>query len=919
MSRLILIVLSLLPAVAQTKFEYWPGASYDPSVPTFQKVLGYQPGDRISSHAQIMRYFDALASARPNQIKLHEYAKSWEGRKLIYAVVGSEAHLRRLDEIRAAMRRLTDPRKTPEAEAKKLMASLPAIIWLAYGVHGNEISSPDASMLAAYHLLAARKDKMVDDILANVLVILVPTQNPDGRDRFVHHFEAAEGLDPDPHPASAEHIENWPGGRTNHYYFDLNRDWIALTQPEIRGQVHALLDWYPLVYVDLHEMGSDSTYYFAPEAVPYNPHLTSDQRASLDWFGKNNARWFDNFGFSYFTREVYDAFYPGYGASWPCYYGGVAMTYEQASTRGLVMRRSDDRVFHFRDTVRQHFVASISTAETAARNREKLLANFYRYRQTAIEEGSKESVREYILPRRGDTSLVDKLASLLTEQAVEVKRATGSFTVGGKEYPAGSYVVPLAQPAKRLARVLLDANVPMEEKFMQEQERRRRKKLGDEIYDVTAWSLPLLYNIEAVAAAEGAQGSFELVKPGLPQGKVNGKATVAYLAPWGTVAAGRFLTAALRADLEVLSTDKPFTQNGRTFPGGTIIVKVKDNPASVHETVAKLAAASGAEIVATDTGWVEDGVNFGSRHVAHLRKPVIALAWDQPTSSGSGGQTRFVLERQFNYPVTPVRTQSLATADLSKFQVIILPDSGFGPGYSTALGINGPRRLRDWVGAGGTLIALGAGATAFLADSRVGMLSIQQESLARPGEPQAPQRAPQAPAAGAGGAGTPAAAPGTAPAAPQPDRVPGKILAKEEDYLKAIQPDSEPPDQQPGVIARARTDPDHWLTAGVAPTVNAVLAGRSIFTPIKLDKGVNAALFLGPDQLLASGYMWEENRKQLAYKPLVVVQREGRGNIIAFTADPNYRAFVDGMNLVFLSAVFRGPAHTTIGGRPSER
>ena len=233
-----------------------------------------------------------------------------------------------------------------------------------------------------------------------------PTQNPDGRDRFVHNFEIAEGLEPNASPLAAEHNEPWPGGRTNHYYFDLNRDWISLNHPETLGRVKVLQEYFPPVFVDLHEMGSNTTYYFAPEAIPYNPHLARDQRESLQLFGKNNAKWFDRYGFSYFTREVFDAFYPGYGASWPSYYGSVAMTYEQASARGLVVRRSDESVMHFRDTVRHHFVASIATSETAAINREQLLADFYAYRQSAIEEGRSEEIRSYILPRRldGNTS-----------------------------------------------------------------------------------------------------------------------------------------------------------------------------------------------------------------------------------------------------------------------------------------------------------------------------------------------------------------------------------------------------------------------------------------------------------------------------------------------------------------------------------
>ncbi len=898
MRKRLLISMSLCavlawPLAGQSRFEFWPGATYDPRIPTYRQVLGYEAGERLTWHAGLMKYLEALAGAT-KQVRIIEYAKSWEGRKLVYAAVGSEANLRKLDEIRAGMQRLADPRRTDEAEARRLINTLPAVVWLAYGVHGNEMSSPEAALLTAYHLLGARKDKMVDDILANVLAVIVPTQNPDGRDRFVHHFEQAEGLEPDAQPAGAEHVENWPGGRSNHYLFDLNRDWFALTQPEIRGQVRALLEWFPLVYVDLHEMGADSTYYFAPEANPYNPHLTREQRESLEWFGRNNARWFDRFGFDYFTREVFDAFYPGYGASWPCYHGAIAMTYEQASTRGLLVRRSDETLLHFRDTVRHHFTASLASLETAARHRQRLLEQFYRYRKTAIEEGEREKIREYILPRRGDTAAVDKLAAILGEQGVEVKRAAAAFRNAGQEYPAGTYVVPLAQPAKRLIRTLLDRDVPMDEKFLKEQERLRKKKLPDEIYDVTAWSLPVSFNVEAIAAAEVSQGSFEPVRPErIPPGRVSGQASVAYLAPWGTQAAGRLLAAALRQDLDVLASDKPFTLAGRNYPAGTLIFKVQDNPADLPQALEKLARATGSELVAADSGWVEEGVNFGSRYVFRLRKPAVALAWDRPTSSMSAGWTRFVLEREFNYPVSAVRTPSLATADLSRFQVLILPDAA-RDGYAQALGTRGAERLKNWVAAGGTLIGFG-GAVSFLADPKVGLLAVTQEELPRETKVERPK-----------------------PEAAKEARTAGKLLATEEDYRKAIQAETELPDRTLGVMARARLDPDHWLTAGLGETVNALVSGRAIFTPIKLDKGVNAAVFLGPDQLLASGYLWEENRKQLAYKPLIMVQREGRGLVIGFTADPNFRAYLDGMRLLFAGAVFRGPAHTRGAGPPEE-
>ena len=267
---------------------------------------------RLDTHVRdAIRYFEVLESAVPGQVSVHRYATSWEGRDLVYVVVSSAAIMARLDAITDGMQRLRDPRATSASAAAEIMNTQPAVTWLSYGVHGNEISSTDAAMLTAYHLVASRGDERIDRILAETVVVIDPIQNPDGRDRFIHSFEMAEGPVPLADRLAAEHDEPWPSGRVNHYLFDLNRDWFIMTQPETRGRIEAIQEFYPVAFVDAHEMGSDQTYYFAPDAVPYNPHLAEDQRASLELFGRTNARWFDRFGIDYFTREVYDAFYPG--------------------------------------------------------------------------------------------------------------------------------------------------------------------------------------------------------------------------------------------------------------------------------------------------------------------------------------------------------------------------------------------------------------------------------------------------------------------------------------------------------------------------------------------------------------------------------------------------------------------------------
>ena len=885
---------------AQDDFVFWPNADYDAAIPTVESVLGYKSGERITWHRDAVRYFEALASAAPDRLSVHRYATSWEGRELIYVVVSSPENMARIDDIKSGMQRLRNAGSISSADAASIIRSQPAVTWLSYAVHGNEISSTDAAMLTAYHLLASRGDDRVDDIMRDTVVIIDPMQNPDGRDRFVHHFEMSVGLVPDADRQSAEHDEPWPGGRTNHYLFDLNRDWFILSQPETRGRINAIQEWYPVAFVDAHEMGPDSTYYFAPEAVPYNPHLAADQRASLELFGKTNARWFDRFGLDYYTREVFDAFYPGYGASWPSYFGSIAMTYEQARARGLVMRQYDGTEMSYAFTVRNHFVTSLGTAETVANHREKFLQEFYEYQLSAIDEGSRGDVRAYILPTQSDQAGANKLAGLLVRQGAEVGVATQAFRACGRSYEAGSYVINLAQPAKRLIRTLLDTDVSMDADFLAEQERRRAKGLPDEIYDVTAWSMPLMMNIESHVcnrsiAVNTRAASAEIQQPGTVSG---GNASVAYLVPWGEATAVRFLANALRNGLVVKSSDKAFTHQGTRYASGTLIVAVADNDAGVHAAVRDLAAITGANLVSVDNSWVSDGPNFGSDNVVRHNLPKVAIAWDPPTNIYSAGNTRFVIERQFDLPVTPIRTRQIATSDLSRYDVLILP-TAYEEGYGPTLGEAGTQSLKDWVSAGGVLIGVG-NANRYLADANVDLTSIRRENAVVEEDDEKD---------GNGGSGDKANADTNGGDEEKEATVDGTYLTSDSEYESSITPEKKDPDSVGGVLVRAGVDPDHWLGAGVAPTLNVLVRGSDIYTPIRLDEGVNVARFHAADDLLASGYIWDENRKQLAYKPFVVVQPVERGFVIVFTQDPNVRAYIDGLNVIFMNAIFRGAAH----------
>src|SRR5512143_1605845 len=389
------------PVAAETR--------YDPRIPTLKAVVGHDLGAEITSPEQIAAYLKALAEAAPDRARVVEYAKSEEGRPLHVLVIGSPERMARLDDVKKGLRALADPRGLAPQEAERLVEELPAVVWLLHAVHGNEISSSDAALALAHHLLAAEGDPDVDLVRREALVLIDPLQNPDGRARFLGTNALAQGPSPDPEPLAAEHDEPWPGGRANHYLFDMNRDWFALTQPETRGRLELYLEWRPQVVADLHEMGGDSTYYFAPPATPLNPHFSRAQQQWLDAFGRAIAARFDAAGEAYFVREVFDSFYPGYGESWPMAQGAVGRTVERASARGLRFRREDGSELRYLDGIRNHFRAALATAGTAARGREKLLRDFLEFRRSAVREGSDGAVRQYVISG-ADPSRLRRLA-----------------------------------------------------------------------------------------------------------------------------------------------------------------------------------------------------------------------------------------------------------------------------------------------------------------------------------------------------------------------------------------------------------------------------------------------------------------------------------------------------------------------------
>ena len=849
------------------------GTQPSADVPDTHQLFGYRWGDEISSHAQVARYLRALSDAAPGKTRLVQYGKSYEHRSLNYLVISSPQNIERIEEIQSNVLRLSDPRSCTPAQAKTLYEQTPAIVWLAYCVHGNEISPTDAALLTAYHLVADSSEA-TQKLLDQLVVIIDPLQNPDGRDRFVNVFRESRGLFNQSNPYSNEHTERWPGGRANHYWFDMNRDWFRHSQQETRAKVAAYLKWQPQIYVDAHEMGRNSTYYFPPPADPKNPYLLASQ---ADWFsklGRHQGGWFDRFGFGYVTREIFDAFYPGYGSEWPTMQGGLGVLWEQASARGAIVERDDETELTYRNGVRNHYVSGLATLEFASQHRQQLLESFYGNKSRAVELGTGGEVKHYFIPR-DKPDRAEQFVQMMHRNGIEVRQLTEELkvrckrtqadSVGEKTFAAGTYHIQVAQPTARLLRALMDRSVEMDEKFLRRQLERNQLRLGSEIYDVTAWSMPLAFDLDCFACKDTIEVASELLKPveeregqtDLPAAKV------AYLVP-GSDGAVKALAAWLQQGVRVHVNDEPFTLGGREYNRGTLILKVAENDDQLNSKIQEVQRAIGNfDVIATDTAFVESGAHMGGPDVKWVKPPKVLLVVNRPTNS-SCGHTWYLFDQVLKYPTTRVNGRDFSAIDLNRFNVIVLPDGRYSS--STGFSESRAKALSEWVRDGGTLITL-RGATSWATGEKIGLLKNQLLQREVP------------------------------------------VAKKSEDASEKVKPEKVSPDSAPGAFLHANVYQKHWVTYSYRPELDVFYSGNIILSPLSELDGRSLVTFAKKDDLMTSGFCWPNTLDLLAETPFLVSRSSGRGQVIAFVDDPNFRAMYPALQRLFINAVMFGPGH----------
>ena len=901
------------PGLGDYNVPFFKGGSYRADIQSPTEFLGFELGGRSITHSEVMSYFTYLSETASNA-QLNVYAHSFEGRELVYLVVTSEKNFDRLEEIRSQMADLAHL-KVNTTQAEKLIKALPTIAWLGYGIHGDEVSSVDASVYLAYQLLAGR-DRTTRNILDNMVVCIDPMQNPDGRMRFVKQMEQYNSVIPSGDIQSLHHRGVWPYGRGNHYLFDLNRDWFLLVHPETRGRVEGILKWNPQFVLDCHEMGPYDTYLFSPPREPFNPFLPKETFKWWDQFAKDQAKAFDEQGWSYYTREWNEEMYPGYGSSWPMFLGAIGVLYEQAGVDGSRVKRPDGTVMTYRETVHHHFTSSMANLLTAASNRETLLRDYYNHRKSAAGNGNKTRREAFLFVPNDNISRFEKFASALTFQGIEVEVAQESFelrNITGRDgkpvkrinFPERTLIVPLDQPNRNLVEAILTFEIRHNSEFLKSQRKERLKYDDSRLYDATGWSLALGYDMDAYFSDSVPTVKSRTYESGHIQGRLSGRdPKVGYVFSGADDRAVLALARLLDAGAKVWSGSEPFKVDGESYPRGSFLIRSNANRHLSERTLQEIAEETGVTFKSIDYGLASVGSDPGGGEFELLARPKIALVGGETISPYSFGNIWHTLDARMNMATSTLSSTSLAGTDLDKYNVLILPSTYGGPRtYKRLLSEGGVKHLREWVEDGGTLIAVGA-AAAFVADSSVSLVSVRQKRQVLDKLDEYTTAFSLYQQAASPTVDSLAVWEGKRPAKSKQETA-GKFdskTAKQADKLaRQLSPQ--------GVIMRIDLDEEHWLSFGLGSDV-PILVDNS-YSYVSKDNSDVAGRFANYDNVKISGILWPEARERWANSVYCARESVGKGQVILFATDPNFRAYFYGGERMLLNAILLGPGFGT--------
>lgn len=860
--------LSAQPQVVDTdRFPFEPDLSVNPDIPSPKSFLGYELGENFTGYAHIVAYYKKLAETS-NRVIYNEYGTTYEGRPLINLIISSSENIKNIDQIQATHLTLLN---TSSSAAQSVIDKEPVFTSFSYNIHGNEASSSEAAMQVAYRMAAAN-DAETLDLLKNSVITMYVCINPDGRDRYVYWYKSMKRIGtPAVEPKDLEHFEGWPGGRTNHYWFDLNRDWIWGVHPESRGHTGEYQKWMPQVHVDYHEQGYNNNYFTMPGTTPRNKLLPDSYESWSKVFGDANIAQFDKHQINYFTRDAFDFFYPGYGSSWPSVMGAIGMLTEQGghSAGGRIVETNDGYKLTLRQRIFDHYTTSIATIKAAAENRKALLQYSYEAWKPA---NSKTNTKAYFFSHTD--MYADEVVRILKRNGVKVYQANGSFQVaaakdyrsgqiGKKMLPAGTFIVPTNQSRALFINSIMERNMSIEDSVM---------------YDMATWSAPIAYNLDAWSTSGSyAVDMVEVTDMPQKQGSVtNENAGYAYVIDWSQRNAPKALAMLWSKKYNVRSAEKPFSDGKMTFPSGSLIIlkgRNRENTDAIDTDMKQIAISTGVEIVGFNSGRMLSGMDLASSYNRPIKQPRVAMMVDPPFSSYTGGQLYFLFDWVTQLPIDRVRTTAFEQtslpkqgfrfggADLKDYDVLILP--GGGNALKTLFEENQQEEIKAWVMNGGTLIATESAANFFTKENS----KITEVEL---------KKSP-------------------------------KDSSEERNYLKyADREDYLGKRRIPGSALNAIIDTTHPLAFGVKQNLYTLKFGNDALIPS--DKFQTVGYYQNSSSnLLVAGYASKENLDHLSGQAFAGVASVGEGKIVYLIDNTQYRMFWLGPSRMMQNAVMLLP------------
>ncbi|SIT15273.1 M14 metallopeptidase family protein [Belliella pelovolcani] len=836
-----LISLIYRPASAQDEY-YFPGEIFSADIPKPQDFVGYEIGEWHTRYDRLIAYFEALAAAS-DQAELQVINQTNQLRPLVVLIIGKSDHINNLESIRQKHLQLVDPN-----QPKPDVSNMPAIINLAYSVHGNEPSGGEASILTAYWLLASQSEK-AKEIRENAIVMIDPAINPDGRDRHTNWANMHKGFPPVADPLDREHNEIWPSGRVNHYWFDLNRDWLPLAQVETQSKIKWYHQWYPNVVGDFHEMGTNSTYFFEP-TKPFGSENPVVPRKNYDEINNKFAGYFakalDEIGSLYWTKETFDNSYPGYGSTYPDIQGGLGLVFEQGSSRGHVQQsQRGDITFAF--TIRNQLKISIATMEAGVKERVFMHDYLREFFQSAIDEAKKDRVQSYIFGDVYDASKNKLFLKLLLDHGIQVYENDKDISLFGVKYEKGkSWIVPTVQPQYRMVRTMFE----------------KVTEFADSVfYDASAWTMALAYDMPFASQANASMKGNRIEKVKDSELRFPTESPyVAYLVNWSDYFAPKFLHQIQQSGVHVETNMLPFsalTDDGEMeFPAGSLIIPTGFQSLSsgeLRQVLQNAAQVSGQDVFATATGLSKSGIDLGSNNVSAIQVPKVLMLIGQGTSQYEAGEIWHLLDSKVNMPISKVDLSSFGRVNLFDYNTLILPSGNY-----SSLSAGQINHLKDWLSRGGTIISLRSVSQWLISQGIVQESYLEVERKERQNEflPYSSRRDVQ----GAQAIG--------------------------------------------GSIYLAELDITHPLGFGFRRSELPVYRNSSIFLKPSADPYQTPVRYSA--EPLMSGYVSSTNLEMIKQSASTLVSSVGRGKVVHFVDNPNFRGTWFGTNKLFLNAIFFG-------------